>query len=270
MYKTSKQGKSKEGEPDSKHSVCRYRKRHSVQVRNQLKANIKNIKNKMMREKSSFNFKSKLLFVVGGNTDAGALLAFCEMQQILANVVQGSGHKIYWSLPGLGSVIGLSRSRLDLARHLLRKSGVLVEKKHGWPAKLELHIDLDLLEKQLTSSIPELAECEEITVNQEILNFAGKNLHAALMLSYGMNRQKHANETLPAEKFGIYWPMQQKEWYQLLGLKRRKQESARKVLRETGCWKERQWGWPARNEFHLDLDRLMTISPRLANASTGV
>lgn len=85
-----------------------------------------------------------------------------------------------------------------------------------------------------------------------------------------MIRQKEANETLPPDKYGIYWPMRQKEWYRLLGLKRRKQESARKVLGETGCWKERQWGWPARSEFHLDLDRLMTIAPRLANGSTGV
>ncbi len=107
-------------------------------------------------------------------------------------------------------------------------------------------------------------------MNQEILNFAGKNLHAALMLSYAMIRQREANETLPPEKYGIYWPMRQKERYRLLGLKRHKQESVRKVLRETGCWKERQWGWQARNEFHLDLDRLMTSAPRIANAATGV
>ena len=222
----------------------------------------------MIQNKQSFNFKSILLFIVKGNTDAAALLTFCEVHQILANSSQEP--EVYWSLPAPGSVIGLSRSRLDSARRLLRESGVLVERKTGWPAKLELHLDLDLLEKRLTSSMPEFAECEEIPMNQEILNVAGNHLHAALMLSYALIRQKEANETLPPDKFGVYWPMQQKEWYRLLGLKRRKQESARKVLRETGCWKERQWGWPARNEFHLDLDRLMTIAPRLANAPTGV
>lgn len=222
----------------------------------------------MIQNKQSFNFKSKLLSVVEGNTDAAAFLAFCEIQQILANSSQEP--EIYWSLPTPGSVIGLSRSRLDSARSLLRESGVLLERKTGWPAKLELHLDLDLLERRLTSSMPEFAECKEIPMNQEILNFAGKNLHAALMLSYAMIRQKEANETLSADAFGIYWPMQQKAWYRLLGLKRHKQESARKVLRETGCWKERQWGWPARNEFHLDLDRLMTSAPRIANAATGV
>lgn len=222
----------------------------------------------MIQDKQSFNFKSELLTVVEGNTHAAVLLAFCEMQQMAANSSQEA--EIYWSLPVPGSAISLSRSRLDSARRLLRESGVLVERKTGWPAKLELHIDLDLLERRLTSSMPEFAECEEILVNQEILNVAGENLHAALMLSYAMIRQREANETLPPDKYGIYWPMQQKEWYRLLGLKRRKQESARKVLRETGCWKERQWGWPARSEFHLDLDRLMTIAPRLANAPTGV
>ena len=190
------------------------------------------------------------------------------MQQILANSSQEA--EIYWSLPAPGSVIGLSGSRLDSARRLLRESGVLVERKTGWPAKLELHLDLVFLERRLTSSMPEFAECKEIPMNQELLNFAGKNLHAALMLSYAMIRQKKANEILSPDKFGIYWPMQQKEWYRLLGLKRHKQDSARKVLRETGCWKERQWGWPARKEFHLDLDRLMTSAPRLANAPTGV
>ena len=222
----------------------------------------------MIQNKQRFNFKSKLLSVVEGNTDAAVLLAFCEMQQIVVNSSQEA--EIYWSLPAPGSAIGLSRSRLDSARRHLRESDVLVERKTGWPAKLELHLDLVLLERRLTSSIPEFAECEEILVNQEILSFAGNNLHVALMLSYAMNRQKEANEILPPDKYGIYWPMQQKEWYRLLGLKRRKQESARKVLRETGCWKERQWGWPARSEFHLDLDRLMAISPRLANAPTGV
>ena len=112
----------------------------------------------MIQNKQSFNFKSKLLSVVEGNTDAAALLAFCEMHQILANSSQES--EIYWSLPAPGSVIGLSRSRLDSARHLLRESGVLVERKTGWPAKLELHLDLDLLERRLTSSMPEFAVCE--------------------------------------------------------------------------------------------------------------
>jgi hypothetical protein len=224
----------------------------------------------MIKDKWSINFKSELLFVVEGNSDAAALLAFCEMQQVIANSSQKSGHEIFWPLPDLASAIGLSRSRLDSARHLLRKSGVLVERKTGWPAKLELHIDLALLEKKLTLSIPEHVEREEFPVSQESFDFTGKNLHAALMLSYAMIRQKEANETLQSEKFGVYWSMRQKEWYRLLGLKRRKQESARKVLRETGCWKERQWGWPARNEFHLDLEQLITIEPRLVTAPTGV
>lgn len=136
----------------------------------------------MIQNKQRFNFKSKLLSIVEGNTDAAVLLAFCEMQQIVVNSSQEA--EIYWSLPVPGSVIGLSRSRLDSARRLLRESGVLVERKTGWPAKLELHLDLVLLERRLTSSMPEFAEYEEILVNQEIFSFAGKNLHAALMLSY--------------------------------------------------------------------------------------
>jgi hypothetical protein len=98
-------------------------------------------------------------------------------------------------------------------------------------------------------------------LNRELLNFFGRIIHAALMLSYAMRRQREANATLLHEKYGIYWPMRQKEWNRLLGLKRRRQESARNVLRETGCRKERQWGWPAENQLHLDFDRLLTILP---------
>ena len=75
----------------------------------------------MIQNKQRFNFKSKLLSVVEGNTDAAVLLAFCEMQQIVVNSSQEA--EIYWSLPVPGSVIGLSRSRLDSARRLLRESG---------------------------------------------------------------------------------------------------------------------------------------------------
>ena len=227
--------------------------------------------NKMIRDKQSFNFNSELLILVNGNTDAAVLLSYCEQRQQMENGSQNLDTDLFWLGNDLASVIGLTRRRMDSARLILRTMGILSDRR-SWQSRLEFHIDLDYLEKQLALSTPEteFTASEEIPMNQEILNFAGKNLHAALMLSYAMNRQKEANETLPPDKFGIYWPMQQKEWYRLLGLKRCKQESARKVLRETGCWKERQWGWPARKEFHLDLDRLMTIAPRLANAPTGV
>ena len=179
----------------------------------------------------------------------------------MKNGDQDSDTDLFWMWGDLAGVIGFSRTSLDSSRHVLRSSGILVERKYGWPAKLEFHIDLDLLEKRLAMSTPELTEGEGIPMNRAILNFTEKNIYAALMLSYAMIRQKEANETLPPEKYGIYWPMRQKEWLRLLGLKRRRQESARNVLRETGCWKERQWGWPAQNEFHLDLDQLLTILP---------
>ena len=102
-------------------------------------------------------------------------------------------------------------------------------------------------------------------MSREILHFTGKNIYAALMLSYAMIRQKEANDMQPPETNITYWPMQQKEWCRLFGLTRSKQESAREVLLKTGCWKERQWGWPAQNEFHLDLEQLTAIEPRLAN-----
>jgi hypothetical protein len=227
--------------------------------------------NKMMRYKQSFNVNSKLLLLVDGNTDAAVLLSYCKQRQQMENGNRNCDADLFWPGNDLASVTGLTRRRMDSARSILRKTGVLSEKK-SWQSRLEFHVDLDHLEKQqaLSTQETESPASEEIPMNQEILNFAGKNLHAALMLSFAIIRQKEANETLPTDEFGIYWPMQQKEWYRLLGLKRRKQESARKVMRETGCWKERQWGWPARNEFHLDLDRLMTIAPRLANALTGV
>ena len=215
----------------------------------------------MKSNNQGFHFRSDVLNLVDGDTDAAVLLSCSQQRQQMENGDQDSDTDLFWMWGDLAGVIGLSRTRLDSSRHVLRRSGILIERKYGWPAKLEFHIDLDLLEKQLAMSTPELTEGEGIPVNRELLNFTGKNIHAALMLSYAMHRQKEANATLPPEKYGIYWPMRQKEWRRLLGLKRRKQESARNVLCETGCWKERQWGWPAQNEFHLDLDQLLRILP---------
>lgn len=220
--------------------------------------------------KQGFLFRSEMLNLVDGDTDAAVLLSYCQQRQQMERDNHGSDTGHFWMWDDLAGVTGLSRTRLDSSRYILRRSGILIERKYGWPAKLEFHIDLDLLEKQLTVSA--LTEGEGIPVNREILNFTEKDIHAALMLSYAMRHQREANATLPPEKYGIYWPMQQKEWLRLLGLKRRKQESARNVLRETGCWKERQWGWPAQNEFHLDLDRLQTILPAarmLSDVKTG-
>ena len=219
--------------------------------------------------KQHFHFRPEVLDFVDGDTNAAVLLCCCQQRQQMENGNQGSDADLFWQGDDLASVTGFSRRRMDSARALLRKTGVLSERR-GWQSRLEFHIDLDLLEKQLIVSTPELTEGEGIQVSRGLLNFTRMNIHAALMLSYAMRRQKDANATLPPEKYGIYWPMRQKEWLRLLGLKRSKQESARNVLRETGCWKERQWGWPAHNEFHLDLEQLMTIEPRFANDPTGV
>ena len=219
-----------------------------------------------------FYYKTDLLHVVDGNTHAAVLLSYSKQRQEAENLNQDSSSCNYWSTEELGGTTGLTRRRLDSARRLLRETGILTEKV-GWQSRLDFHIDLDLLDQKIARLIPDPAKKagrEEIPMSQEILHFTGKNVYAALMLSYAMIRQKAANETQPPEKFGIYWPMQQKEWYRLFGLTRSKQESARKVLLKTGCWKERQWGWPAQNEFHLDLEQLITIEPQLANEPTGM
>ena len=219
-----------------------------------------------------FYYKTDLLHVVDGNTHAAVLLSYSKQRQEAENLNQDSSSCNYWSTEELGGTTGLTRRRLESARRLLRETGILTEKV-GWQSRLDFHIDLDLLDQQIARLIPDPAKKagrEEIPMSQEILHFTGKNVYAALMLSYAMIRQKAANETQPPEKFGIYWPMQQKEWYRLFGLTRSKQESARKVLLKTGCWKERQWGWPAQNEFHLDLEQLITIEPQLANEPTGM
>jgi hypothetical protein len=232
---------------------------------------IKNRYNKMIQDKWRYNFNSELLLLAKENTDAAVLLSYCKQRQQMENGNQDLDADLFWLGNDLASVIGLTRRRMDSARSILKKTGILSDRR-GWQSRLEFRVDLDHFEKQLVLLTPKTkpAASEEIPMGQEILDFSGKHLHVALMLSYAMMRQREANALLPPDKFGIYWPMKQKEWHRLLGLKRRKQESARKVLRETGCWKERQWGWPARSEFHLDLDRLMTLAPRLAKAATGV
>ena len=227
--------------------------------------------NKMIQYKWSFNFNTEFLLLANENTDAAVLLSYCKQRQQMENGNQNLDADLFWPGNDLASVMGLTRRRMDSARSILRKTGILSDRR-GWQSRLEFHVDLDCLEKQLALSTPETkpAVSEEIPMSREILNFAGENLHSTLMLSYAMMRQREANASLPPDKFGVYWPMQQKEWRWLLGIKRRKQESARKLLCETGYWKERQWGWPARKEFHLDLVRLMTAAPRFAKAAIGV
>jgi len=219
-----------------------------------------------------FYYKTDLLHVVDGNTHAAVLLSYSKQRQEAENLNQDSSSCNYWSTEKLGGTTGLTRRRLDSARRLLRETGILTEKV-GWQSRLDFHIDLHLLDQKIARSIPDpdqRSAREEIPVSREILHFTGKYIYAALMLSYAMIRQKEANDMQPHGTNVTYWPMQQKEWYRLFGLTRSKQESARKVLLKTGCWKERQWGWPAQNEFHLDLEQLMTIEPRLANEPTGV
>ncbi len=226
----------------------------------------------MNSSEQCFYYSSELLHVVNENTNAAVLLSICKARQEQENLGHKSGSNIYWSKEGVSSATGLNRWSLDSARRLLRETGILTEKV-GWQSRLDFHIDLHLLDQKIARSIPDpdqRSAREEIPVSREILHFTGKYIYAALMLSYAMIRQKEANDMQPHGTNVTYWPMQQKEWYRLFGLTRSKQESARKVLLKTGCWKERQWGWPAQNEFHLDLEQLMTIEPRLANEPTGV
>jgi hypothetical protein len=210
-----------------------------------------------------FHFWPALLSVVDGETDAAVLLSYGIQRQKRDNSTPGSSHRLYWSMTGLVRTLGLTRTRLDSARDALRESGILIERRRGWPAKLECHLHLQLLEHRLSMLEIGLIEKEGIPVNQEMLHFTGQHIHAALMLSYAVRRQHEANVTLPPDLYGVYWPMQQQAWKRLLGLTRRRQESARKLLRETGCWKERRWGWPAQTEFHLDLERLGLHLPML-------
>ena len=224
----------------------------------------------MKSNSENFYFKPDLLYVVDDDTHAALLLSYSKQRQEAENLNQDPGSDNYWSTEKLGSTTGLTRRRLDSARRLLRDTGILTEKV-GWQSRLDFHIDLDLLDQQITSSIPDPAERAvrvEIPMSREILYFSGKNIYAALMLSYALIRQQAANE-IQLETNITYWPMQQKEWCRIFGLTRHKQESAREVLLKTGCWKERQWGWPAQNEFYLDLEQLTTIEPRLANESMG-
>lgn len=212
----------------------------------------------MESNRHCFHFLPEMLSVVDGETDAAVLLSYGIQRQVRENSTAGSSHDVFWSMTGVGQTTGLTRTRLESARDVLRKSGIMIERRRGWPAKHECHIELDFFEQQFSMFETGLADAERIPVNQELLHFTGMHIHAALMLSYAVRRQHEADVTLSPDIYGIYWPMQQKAWKRLLGLKRRRQESARKILRATGCWKERQWGWPAQTEFHLDLDRLMT------------
>ena len=76
------------------------------------------------------------------------------------------------------------------------------------------------------------------------------SVNAALMLSQAMYWSKKTKD-----KEGWFYKSRD-EWFTETCLTRREQEGARKLLRNTGIWKERRAGSPAKLYYRLDLERL--------------
>lgn len=79
----------------------------------------------------------------------------------------------------------------------------------------------------------------------------GHSTGAVLMLSVALHEQ---GKLKPSETmYDGWWPCSHARWFELTGLSRRQQEAARKRLNKHDFWRERVWGYPAKNEFRLDI-----------------
>lgn len=92
------------------------------------------------------------------------------------------------------------------------------------------------------------------------------SMSAALMLSQALYWSERTSDP-----DGWFYKSRE-EWTEETGLSRRKQESARRALRESGCWQEKLCGVPARLFYRIDEDVLakqLGINCPPSRAETG-
>ena len=85
----------------------------------------------------------------------------------------------------------------------------------------------------------------------ESLPLFGHSTGAVLMLSVALHEQGKLKP--PETMHDGWWPCSHARWFTLTGLTRYQQEAARKRLNKHDFWRERVWGYPAKNEFRLDI-----------------
>lgn len=98
-----------------------------------------------------------------------------------------------------------------------------------------------------------LFAAEPISFRMEFVPIVGGVL-PALMLSYAI--------TLQGQSEDGWFSLTSKEWSQVTGISQDEQASARRKLRESGCWDERLSGLPARLYYHVNITELINRLPK--------
>ena len=93
-----------------------------------------------------------------------------------------------------------------------------------------------------------------IVFHYEWLPLLRRSTNAVLMLSVAFHEQ--SKKKPPETIYDGWWPCSHTRWFELTGLTRRRQETARQLLNRHDFWRERVWGYPARSEFRLDIGPL--------------
>jgi hypothetical protein len=171
---------------------------------------------------------------------------------------------------------GLSVKEQGRARQLLKALDLLEDQLLGMPARLHFRLKLDVLGRLIAERLgariaqpPSLSALQDRAVVAELLGPSvafhrvlvgvGKSVHCALLLS----RALHLTRLQVRARSDPWIPGSFAHWFAELGLTRREQEVARRVLVDAGLWEERVGGTPP--TLHVRV-RIEVLSARLSGS----
>lgn len=170
---------------------------------------------------------------------------------------------------------GLSRHEQANARAVLRKLGILEERKHGLPAKLYFRLEAErlaaLFSEKIGQHINRIAWDDQVALSAllgPVVAFHGclssvtGGINAALLLS----RAIYCTRNMARQHPHGWFARSTLEWRAETGLSRREQEGARALLRSLGIVEETLKGVPPRLFTRVNVDRLIGL---LSQADAG-
>lgn len=163
---------------------------------------------------------------------------------------------------------GLTEREQGRVRAVLRGRALIAEQRKGLPARLYFRLQADQLAQVLVqqSGAPSLPSGTEVgqalsqllgpsVAYHRILVEVTDGVHAALMLSRALHLARHERPGIS----GAWIVRTSHQWTDDLGITRREQETARRLLAGLGLWEERLVGIPRRTASRVRIDVLLGL-----------
>ncbi len=163
---------------------------------------------------------------------------------------------------------GLTEREQGRVRTILRGRALIAEQRKGLPARLHFRLQADRLAQALLQETG--APCLPVwsddshalgpllgpsVAYHRILAHVTDGVHAALMLSRALHLARQERQGP-----NTAWIVRScRQWTDDLGLTRREQETARRLLVDLGLWEERQVGMPRRTAARVRIDVLIGL-----------